>query len=82
VTPAELHLERLGSCPTPWGHRCWGKLRSSVSGNVREVIQRAVTRILVDIDGGLTIEVKPGGLLGLKTRSSLKHPVTESGRNQ
>ena len=21
MNPAELHLERLASCPTPWGHR-------------------------------------------------------------
>ncbi len=41
------------------------KLRSGVNGKVREVIQRAVRRILVGVDGSLTIEAKPGGLLGL-----------------
>jgi hypothetical protein len=41
------------------------KLRSGVNGKVREVIQRAVSRILVGVDGDLTIEAKPGGLLGL-----------------
>jgi len=41
------------------------KLRSGVSGKVREVIERAVSRILVMADGSLTIEAKPGGLLGL-----------------
>jgi site-specific DNA recombinase len=41
------------------------ELRSGVSGKVREVIQRAVRRILVGVDGSLTIEAKPGGLLGL-----------------
>ena len=39
------------------------KLRSGVNGKVREVIERAVSRIVVGVDGGLTIEVKPGGLL-------------------
>jgi hypothetical protein len=43
-----------------------GILRSSVNGKVREVIQGAVGRILVGIDGSLTIEVRPGGLLGLE----------------
>jgi hypothetical protein len=37
-----------------------------VNGKVREVIQQTVTRILVGGDGSLTIEVKPGGLLGLE----------------
>ena len=41
------------------------KLRSGANGKVREAIEQAVTRILVGVDGGLTIEARPGGLLGL-----------------
>ncbi len=44
------------------------KLRSGVSGKVREAIQQSVARILVGVDGSLTIEAKPGGLLGVKDR--------------
>jgi hypothetical protein len=40
-------------------------LRSGVNGKVREALQRTVRRILVEVDGDLTIEAKPGGLLGL-----------------
>ncbi len=56
LTPAALdqHLQGLTE-----------KLRSGVSGKVREVIERAVSRILVRTDGSLTIEAKPGGLLGV-----------------
>ncbi|MCK7483942.1 MAG: hypothetical protein M0C28_48385 [Candidatus Moduliflexus flocculans] len=56
LTPAALdqHLQGLTE-----------KLRSGVNGKVREVIQQAVQRILVDVEGNLTIEAKPGGLLGL-----------------
>lgn len=42
------------------------KRRSGVNGGVREVIQRAVRRILVGVDGSLAIEAQPGGLLGLE----------------
>ncbi len=42
------------------------KLRSGVNGKVREAIQQSVARILVGVDGSLTIEAKPGGLLGLE----------------
>jgi hypothetical protein len=41
------------------------KLRSGMTGKVREAIQQSIARILVGVDGGLTIEAKPGGLLGL-----------------
>jgi multidrug efflux pump subunit AcrA (membrane-fusion protein) len=56
LTPATLdqHLQGLTE-----------KLRSGVSGKVREVIERAVSGILVGVDGSLTIEAKSGGLLGL-----------------
>jgi hypothetical protein len=57
ITPAALeqHLQGLRE-----------KLRSGVNGKVREVIQRAVRCILIGVDGSLTIEVKPRGLLGLE----------------
>jgi hypothetical protein len=57
ITPAALerHLQGLTE-----------KLRSGVNGKVREVIQQAIARILVGTDGSLTIEAKPGGLLGLE----------------
>ncbi len=42
------------------------KLRSGVSGKVREAIQQSVARILVGVDGSLTIVAKPGGLLGVE----------------
>ena len=42
------------------------KLRSGVNGKVREAIQQSIARILVGVDGNLTIEAKPGGLLGLE----------------
>jgi len=42
------------------------KLRSGVNGRVREAIQQSIIRILVGVDGSLTIEAKPGGLLGLE----------------
>lgn len=56
-TPAmlERHLEGMTE-----------KLRSGVNGKVREAIQQSVARILVGVDGSLTIEAKPGGLLGLE----------------
>ncbi len=41
------------------------KLRSGVNGKVREAIEQSIARILVGADGSLTIEAKPGGLLGL-----------------
>ena len=56
LTPAALerHLQGLTE-----------KLRSGVNGKVREVIQQAIARILVAVDGSLTIEAMSGGLLGL-----------------
>jgi hypothetical protein len=36
-----------------------------VTGKVREAIHQSSARILVGVDGSLTIEAKPGGLLGL-----------------
>ena len=61
LTPAalELHLQRLTE-----------KLWSAVNGKVREAIQQSIARILVGVDGSLTIEAKPGGLLGLDEVSS------------
>jgi hypothetical protein len=42
------------------------KLRSGVNGKVREAIQQSITRILVGVDGTVTLETKPDGLLGVK----------------
>jgi hypothetical protein len=42
------------------------KLRSGVNGKVREAIQQSVARILMGVDGSLTIEAKADGLLGLE----------------
>ena len=42
------------------------KLRSGVKAKVREAIQQSIARILVGVDGSLTIEAKPGGLLGVE----------------
>ena len=41
------------------------KLRSGVSGKVREAIQQSVARILVGVDGTVMLETKPDGLLGV-----------------
>jgi len=41
------------------------KLRSRVNGSVRVAIEQSVGSILVAVDGSLTIEATPGGLLGL-----------------
>jgi DNA invertase Pin-like site-specific DNA recombinase len=70
LTPAALdqHLQGLTE-----------KLRSGVSGKVREVIQQAVARILVGVDGSLTIEAKPGGLLGLD--GNISQVDGQEGRN-
>jgi len=57
LTPAMLELHHQGMTE---------KLRSGVNGKVREAIQRSVARILVGVDGSLTIEAKPDGLLGLE----------------
>ena len=56
LTPATLerHLQGLTE-----------KLRSGVHGKVREAIEQSVAQILVGGDGSLTIEAKPGGLLGV-----------------
>ena len=51
----ERHLEEITE-----------KLRSGVNGKVREAIQQSIARILVGGDGSLTMEAKPGGLLGLE----------------
>lgn len=58
LTPAALgrHLQGMAE-----------KLRSGENGKVREAIQQSVARILVGGDGSLTIEAKPGGLLGLNS---------------
>jgi hypothetical protein len=40
------------------------KLRSGMNGKVREAIQRSIAPILVSVNWNLTIEAKPGGLLG------------------
>jgi len=42
------------------------KLRSGMTGRVREAIQQSIARILVGVDGSLTIEAKPDGLLGVE----------------
>jgi hypothetical protein len=42
------------------------KLQSGVKGKVREASEQSVARILVGVDGNLTIEAKPGGLLGME----------------
>ncbi len=57
LTPATLerHLEGMIE-----------KLRSGVNGKVREAIQQSVARILVGVDGTVTLETKPDGLLGMK----------------
>ncbi len=36
-----------------------------MNGKVREAIEQSIARILVGVDGSLTIEAKPGGLLGM-----------------
>jgi hypothetical protein len=51
--PLERHLEGLTE-----------KLRSGDMGRVREAIRASVERIVVGEDGALSMEVKPGGLLG------------------
>ncbi|MGD0265512.1 MAG: recombinase family protein [Candidatus Methylomirabilota bacterium] len=75
---AELEdLERKGASgvlqvtPAALAHHLQGmteKLRSGVNGQVREAMEQTITRILVGIDGTLTLEVKPDGLLGLEGR--------------
>ncbi len=60
LTPAALerHLQGITE-----------KLRSGVNGKGREAIQQSVAPILVGVDGSLTIEAKPCGLLGLEATS-------------
>ena len=41
------------------------KLRGGENGKVREAIGQSVARIVAGVDGSLTIEAKPGGLLGV-----------------
>ena len=36
------------------------KLRSAENGRIREAIQQVIARMLVGVDGSLTIEAKPG----------------------
>ncbi len=43
------------------------KLRSGMTGRVREAIRASVKKILVSEDGSLTLEVRPEGLLGAQT---------------
>jgi hypothetical protein len=57
LTPAALELRLQGMTE---------KLRSGVNGKVREALQQSIARILVGVDGSLTIEAGPGGLLGLE----------------
>jgi hypothetical protein len=57
LTPAALERHLQGMTE---------KLRSGVTGKVREAIQQSIARILVDVDGSLTIEAKPEGLLGVE----------------
>jgi hypothetical protein len=56
LTPAALdrHLQGMTD-----------KFRSGVQGKVGEAIEQSVPRILVRGDGSLTIEARPGGLLGV-----------------
>ncbi len=42
------------------------KLRSGDKGKVREAIQQSITRILVGVDGIITLETKADGLLGVE----------------
>ncbi len=54
-----------------WGRskaswRMTEKLRGGVIGRVRGAIQQSVARVLVGVDETLTIEAKPGGLLGFE----------------
>ena len=54
--------------PAALEHRLEGlieKLRSHEAGRMREAIQATVGRIVVGVDGTLTLEAKPEGLLGL-----------------
>jgi hypothetical protein len=63
-----------------------------VIGKVREAIQQSVARILVGVDGSLTIEAKPSGLLGLEGnvaqwdgeegRNLLEHNIVSPGGKQ
>jgi hypothetical protein len=57
LTPAALerHLEGMTE-----------KLRSGMTGRVREAIQESIARILVDVNGSLTMVAKPDGLLRLE----------------
>jgi hypothetical protein len=55
------------------------KLRSGVSGKVREAIQQSVARILVGVDGTVMLETKPDGLLGVE-RIHVRLDGEEEGR--
>jgi hypothetical protein len=70
LTPAALerHLEGMTE-----------KLRSGVNGKVREAIQQSVARILVSVDGTVTLETKPDGLLGVE-RIHVRLDGEEEGR--
>ncbi len=46
------------------------KLRSGVNGKVRETTEQTIDRIVVGMDGTLTLETKPDGLLGLEGPST------------
>jgi hypothetical protein len=54
------------------------KLRSGMTGRVREAIQQSIARIVVRVDGSLTIEAKPKGILGLE--GSLSQLECQEGR--
>jgi hypothetical protein len=44
------------------------KLRSGVGGKVREAIEGSISRISVEMDGSVSLQMKPDGLLGLEGR--------------
>ncbi len=58
------------------------KLRSGVNGKVREAIRQSIARIVVGVDGSLTIQAKPGGLLGMEGKHVRLDGEEEGGLNQ
>lgn len=42
------------------------ELRSGIQGKVRDALERTVGKITVDMDGTMTIEAKPDGVLGIE----------------
>jgi hypothetical protein len=61
LTPAMLERHLHGTTE---------KLRGGANGKDREAIQQSIARILVGVDGSLTIEAKPGGLLGVEMNTA------------